>query len=141
LQGRHELETTRLTRARWRASFPDRGTRGVIVEDVSQLISDLSARVSALEAENARLRAHEAPAVPAEDAAGFSRRNALRLGGLAAAGAAGYAFLRPTPAGATTGAMQFGSDNDAGTDGTGLTSSNSTDTLHLGNTSTGEGVH
>ncbi len=41
--------------------------------------------------------------------------------------------MRPSIAGATTGAMQFGQDNDAGADATGLTSSNSTDTLHVTN--------
>jgi len=63
----------------------------------------------------------------------LDRRSLLRLGGVGAAVAAGTAVMRPAAAGAATGAMQFGQQNDAGTDSTGLTSTNPTDTLHVSN--------
>ena len=72
-------------------------------------------------------------ASPAEGDRGISRATLLRLGGVAAAASVGSVLLRSTPAGATTGAMQSGQQNDAGADSTGLTSSNDTDTLHVSN--------
>jgi len=67
----------------------------------------------------------------------LDRRSLLRLGGAATAFGAGAIVMRPSAAGATTANMQYGVDNNAGTDTTGLTSSNATDTLHVTNSSTG----
>jgi hypothetical protein len=70
----------------------------------------------------------------------MERRRLLQLGGAAAAGVAGAAVgssLVGGPAAATTGAMQFGTVNDAGTDLTGLVSSNADATLVLKNSSAG----
>ena len=75
------------------------------------------------------------PGSPAVD-----RRHILRLGGMAAAGAAGAAIasaVTASPAGATTGSMQFGASNDAGTDVTELTASSNTGTLLVINTGSG----
>jgi hypothetical protein len=63
----------------------------------------------------------------------ISRARLLRIGGVAAAAGIGTVVLRPSPAGATIGSMQFGQQSDAGTDSTGLTSTNGTDTLHVSN--------
>jgi hypothetical protein len=63
----------------------------------------------------------------------FDRRRFLRGGSVAAAAGAGAVLLRPSAAGATTGAMQLGLENDTGAASTGLTSSNGTDTLHVTN--------
>jgi hypothetical protein len=63
----------------------------------------------------------------------FGRRDVLRIGSVAAAIGAGTVLLRPQAAGATTGAMQFGQNNDAGNSSTGLTSTNVTDTLEISN--------
>jgi len=118
-------------------------------EDLARQIQQLTARIDGLEAENARLRARAlaktdaSPVEPADAAASsrFDRRNLLRLGGAAAAVGAGAMMLRPSPAGATTNTMNFGAENDAGTDSTGLTSSNpNSDTLHVANTSAGGGT-
>jgi hypothetical protein len=59
----------------------------------------------------------------------------LRLGGMAAAGAAGAAVLSAagaSPADATTGNMQYGAYNNAGSDQTSLEATNTTDTLWVG---------
>ncbi len=61
----------------------------------------------------------------------FLRRGAVGAGGLLA----GTALLRPAAAGATTGALQFGTSNDAGGDSTSLTSSTGAFSLTLENTS------
>jgi hypothetical protein len=101
----------------------------------------LARRVDALEAENAELRrrldANVEPAGAAAAPRRFDRRTMLRFGGAAAAAGAGNVLLRPDAAGATTAAMTFGSENNAGATGTGLTSSNGTDTLHVTNSGTG----
>jgi len=115
-------------------------------EELAQRLDRLTTRVEGLEAENAQLRAAVAAESSTEPTDGPSehrrldRRNLLRLGGAAAAVGAGAMMLRPSPAGATTAAMNFGTDNDADTDATGLTSSSTTDTLHVANTSTGDGT-
>jgi hypothetical protein len=72
---------------------------------------------------------------------GVQRRHVLRLGGIAAAAAvgAGTVLAHPSVAGATTGALQFGLENNAGAASTGLTSTNGGDTLHVTN-STGTGL-
>jgi hypothetical protein len=101
--------------------------------DLAATVDQLAQRVAALEAENARLRADARPPV--------SRRNALRLGGLAAGAAAGSVFLRPAAAHAVDAPVEMGVDNDATAGSTGLTSTNSTDTLHISNTGTGEALH
>lgn len=61
----------------------------------------------------------------------IGRRAALTTGGIAA----GLALLRPSQAAATTGNMQFGAANDAGTDPTSLTCSTAGFTLTLTQTS------
>jgi hypothetical protein len=110
--------------------------------ELEQQMHRLAQRVEALEQQNAELRAQlAADAAPRTEARRFDRRNLLRLGGVAAAAGAGTALLRPAAAGAATGNMQFGANNDATTDTTGLTSSNGTDTLHVDNTGTGEVIH
>ena len=110
-------------------------------DELALRLETLTARMDELEAENAQLRANAAgtngSAAAAAPASRIDRRNLLRLGGVAAALGAGTMMLRPEAAGATTSAMNFGAANDAGTDTTGLTSSNATDTLHVANTSTG----
>ncbi len=105
--------------------------------DLAQQMEVLARRLDALEVENTELRSQldDAPATAPAESRRFGRRNLLRLGGVAAAVGAGSVLLRPGVAGATTGAMQFGAENDAGATGTGLTSSNATDTLHVANTS------
>ncbi len=60
----------------------------------------------------------------------IGRRAALTTGGIAA----GLALLRPSQAAATTGNMQFGAANDAGTDPTSLTCSTGAFTLTLSQT-------
>lgn len=68
-------------------------------------------------------------------------RRMLIGGGLAGvAGLATGALLGAQPAAATTGAMQFGANNNAGTSGTNLTSSASDKTLFLDNTGFGQGL-
>ena len=80
---------------------------------------------------------HEDSNPPRGELAGsrrFGRRDALRVGGVAAAAiGAGTVLLRPQAAGATTGAMQFGHENDSGGDSTGLSSANPGDSLHISN--------
>lgn len=70
-----------------------------------------------------------------------ARRAALRrlamLGGAAAVGAA---VLRPDPAGAAVGSMNYGTTNDAGTSLTTLTSSNGSYTLNILNSSFAEAL-
>jgi hypothetical protein len=65
------------------------------VSDIATEVAELSARLSALEAENARLRATAEP-----DSRPVSRRIALRLGGLAAGAAGAAMMLRPEVAAA-----------------------------------------
>ncbi len=112
------------------------------MDELEQQVQTLARRVELLEQQNAelreRLRTDEEPR-PAERR--FDRRNLLRLGGAAAAVGAGSVLLRPDGAGATTAAMSFGAENDAGTDTTGLTSTNGTDTLHVANTASGEALN
>jgi hypothetical protein len=70
-----------------------------------------------------------------------TRRGLLRS---AAAGAAGLLLgrlARPEPTSATTGAMQFGTSNNAGLDHTRLTSTSAVTTLGVDNTGTGKGLH
>jgi hypothetical protein len=115
--------------------------------DLQKQVETLTQRLESLEQQNADLRDQLASDEPASERerGRFNRRGLLRLGGAAAAVGAGSVLLRPSVAGATTGGMQFGADNDAGTASTGLSSSiddggDSTkfvDTLHVANTSTG----
>ncbi|HTL85925.1 MAG TPA: hypothetical protein VL856_12125 [Acidimicrobiia bacterium] len=107
------------------------------MDNLAAAVEELAARVSALEKENAELRAERAPAPERNP---VSRRNALRLGGLAAGAAAGTMLLRPTAAHATTANLQFGADNDAGVDDTSLTSSNPNQTLEVLNSGNGEAL-
>ena len=69
------------------------------MNDIAAALQQLSARVEALEAENAQLRA-EAAGTPGPSRT-MSRRGLLRLGGAAAAAATGAVLLRPAAAGAT----------------------------------------
>jgi hypothetical protein len=107
------------------------------MDNLAAVIEELAARVSALEKENAELRSERARTPERKP---VSRRNALRLGGLAAGAAAGTMFLRPTAAHAGTGNLQFGTDNDAGVDDTSLTSSNPNQTLEVLNSGNGEAL-
>jgi hypothetical protein len=70
---------------------------------------------------------------PAEGDGGIDRRTLVRLGGVGAAVGVGSVLLKPSAAAATTAALQFGAENDAGTNTTGLTSASGTDTLHVSN--------
>jgi hypothetical protein len=103
----------------------------------------LARRVDALEAENAELRRRLEPndEVAPEAPRRFDPRAMLRLGGAAAAVGAGSVLLRPDAAGATTAAMTFGAENNAGATATGLTSSNGTDALHVTNSGTGAAIN
>ena len=80
-------------------------------------------------------------ATPAPDPR-ISRRGALALGAAAAVGISAVAdsVLSPTPAGATTGAMQYGASNNAGSSVTDLTSLASAQTLSLENTGNGSAL-
>jgi hypothetical protein len=106
---------------------------------------DLKAQVAAQTAEMAQLRARlDGSAAPTSvervsgDSGGpTSRRHLLKLVGAAAVGAAGASLLSAAPAGATTGTMMFGVANDAGSDSTELDSTNSFETLIVGNTAAG----
>ena len=75
---------------------------------------------------------------PAPDAR-ITRRGALALGAAAAVGIGAVAdsVLSPTPAWATTGTMQYGAANNAGTAATDLTSSAPSQTLSIENTGNG----
>jgi hypothetical protein len=110
--------------------------------DLQDQVATITRRLESLEQQNADLRAQLAGEESTRERRRFDRRGLLRLGGAAAAVGAGSVLLRPGVAGATTGAMQFGQDNDAGAASTGLTSSisdptNPVDTLHVTNSSTG----
>jgi len=96
-------------------------------------VDELFERIESLEQQSRDLRAQLAEAAPAPVERRLDRRNLLRLGGVAAAVGASSVVLRPSAAGATTGAMQLAQQNDAGTDSTGITSSNATDTMHVSN--------
>jgi hypothetical protein len=106
--------------------------------DLAETVARLARRVDALEAENAELR-EELGARPREQR--FDLRGLLRLGGAAAAVGAGAVLMRPGAASATTATMSYGADNNAATSGTGLTSTNSTDTLHLSNSGSGAALN
>jgi hypothetical protein len=102
-------------------------------------------RLRLLEREVARLRADVAPADATRETAEAvhhpseeprTRRELLLAGLAATAGAAGATLLAAAPAGATTGAMQYGANNDAGSDTTGLTSTASA-TFQAANTGGG----
>lgn len=131
----------------------------VRVEALEAQAAQLAQQVQALTADIAALRAQresspasieEAPAGDlAADAAehghehappGALTRRGLLLGGLASTAAGGAALASAAPAAATTGAMIFGQTNDAGTDRTQLTSTNSQSTLRVANTGTGGDV-
>jgi hypothetical protein len=94
-------------------------------------VRELSRRVADLETENARLKAERGPR-PAR----FDRRGLLRLGGAAAAVGAGSVLLRPSAAGASVANLQYGTTNNAGTDGTTLTSSVGSGAFHIINSGT-----
>lgn len=72
--------------------------------------------------------------------AGTSRRMLIGGGLAGVAGLATGALFGAEPAAATSGAMQFGANNNAGTSGTNLTSSAVDKTLFLENTGSGEGL-
>jgi hypothetical protein len=88
----------------------------------------------------------DAPAEPAPPADApeprVSRRGALALGAAAAVGIGALAdsVLSATPAGATTGNMQYGASNNAGTAATDLTSSANAQTLSVENTGNGSAL-
>jgi hypothetical protein len=72
----------------------------------------------------------------------ISRRGALALGAAAAVGIGALAdsVLSATPAGATTGNMQYGASNNAGTSATDLTSSTTAQTLSVENSGNGSAL-
>jgi len=70
-----------------------------------------------------------------------TRRGVLRSAVAGAAGLALGALGRPELASATTGAMQFGTTNNAGADHTSLTSTSSSTTLGLNNPGVGKALH
>ena len=79
----------------------------------------------------------------ADPAESVDRRNMLRLGGMAAAGAAGAALISAVdakPAGATSGTMVFGTTMNAGTAETELDSSCPGATLITANTGSGHAI-
>jgi hypothetical protein len=84
------------------------------VTDASAALEAISARIDALETENAQLRAAAEPKAPKA----MSRRGMLRLGGLGAAAATGAVLLRPAAAGASTADNVMGDTNDADTNAT-----------------------
>jgi len=125
-------------------------------DELAARLDELMGRVQVLECDNSTLQAASSEEEEEEEEATvegvdgtdgaveaaaasrrLDRRSLLRLGGAATAFGAGAIVMRPSAAGATTANMQYGVDNNAGTDTTGLTSSNATDTLHVTNSSTG----
>jgi hypothetical protein len=90
----------------------------------TEQVDDLRARVAQLEAKIEELEARDerSPRPDPEPERSVSRRRLLGMAGAATAGAVGATVLAASPAGATTGPLQFGSPNDAGTDATSLTS-------------------
>jgi hypothetical protein len=113
------------------------------MRELKRQVQILTARVEQLERQNGELRDHVATADDTTIAheTRFDRRDLLRLGGAAAAFGAGSVLLSPEAADAATGAMQFGTNNDSGTDSTGITSANPDNTLHVVNTGAGESIH
>jgi len=110
------------------------------MDNVTDALQALEARIGALEDENTRLRAQVGTTTePAAAERAVSRRGLLRWGGTAAAAATGAVLLRPAAAGATPGpaSLLLGTTNDAGADGTILDSSTSDITFDVGNTGTG----
>jgi hypothetical protein len=93
----------------------------------------LAARIAVLEQERAAAQAAE-PEV--------SRRHLLRGVGAAIAGAAGASVLNAAPAAAATGTWSYGTNTrvDAGTDGSGLKSSNDSKTLVVENYGSGQAI-
>ncbi len=69
-----------------------------------------------------------------------SRRGLIAKGAAVAAGGIGLAAVAATPAEASTGTMIYGTDMDAGSDGTGLTSTYLNQTLRVRNLGTGGGI-
>lgn len=107
------------------------------IAELTAQIDVLTARLDALGEVPAgqgsrRGRRRAGPDVDARPSAPLSRRGLVKLGGAAAAGvgiAAVSSALRPVAANATTGSMQFGSTNNAGTSYTDLSSTNQFYTL------------
>jgi serine protease len=100
-------------------------------------IAQLEARLASLENHVMDDSRNCTPASTERDNGGpTSRRQLLKLAGAAAVGAAGASLATAPSAGATTGNMQFGTLNDAGTDATTLTSSSNFTTLEAVATAT-----
>jgi hypothetical protein len=111
-------------------------------DDVSQLraeVEDLKAqlaRLSPLPVEGSRVESDGAATIEART----GRRELFKMAGAAALGAVGAATLISSPAGANTGTMIFGAENNAGTDFTQLDSSNSVYSLVVQNGGAGAAV-
>jgi hypothetical protein len=88
---------------------------------------DLRSEIAALRAQVAALSAPSAVAPAGDDA--VSRRGLLGKVAAAAVGGAGLAMLGARPADATTGTMQYGFANNAGTSTTSLTAATGSGTL------------
>lgn len=114
--------------------------------DLHQEVAQLKAQVaelSAILAKRGSAGESETPGPGSEEPlqdSPTSRRQLLKLAGAAAVGAAGASLAVATPAGATTGLMEYGATNNAGADYTVLESTNSTITLHVANTGVGGAI-
>lgn len=103
--------------------------------------ADDGVAVEAAEAEAEPDPGARSAAVELADAPSGPSRRMLIGGGLAGAAAVVTgALLGAEPAAATSGAMQFGANNNAGTSGTNLTSTAVDKTLFLENTGSGQGL-
>ncbi|MGI8682409.1 MAG: hypothetical protein ACR2JO_09865 [Mycobacteriales bacterium] len=120
--------------------------------DNDQVLRELRAlrqEVAALRDDNSRLRvgaaARGTERGPGEAPGAVSRRQLLVRAGAVAAGGLGLSaagsLMAARPAAASTGTMQYGTQNDAGADLTNLVSSSNAWTLLAQNTGTGPGVY
>lgn len=97
-------------------------------------ISEIEERYRAAAERNAELEREVLELKQESATAPLTRRGVLRTGTVAAAGAvAGLVAFRPAAVSASTGAMQYGVSNAAGTDATALTSTSADTTLQVAN--------
>jgi hypothetical protein len=111
------------------------------LNDLSARISELQERYGATAERNAELEREVLELKQERATTPLTRRSVLRTGTVAAAGAvAGLVALRPAAVSASTGAMQYGVSNAAGTDTTALTSTSADTTLQVANAGGNGGV-